>query len=184
MLEKIHQIAMRIRELREIAGLSIETLAKEFKIPAQRYESYESGKIDIPVSFLHKISNRFNVDMTTLLTGKNPRLHIYSLVRKGQGVSVERCKQYKYQSLGYNFIHKKAEPFIVTVDPQPEHEPIPIFSHPGQEFHYLLEGRLKVLIDEHEIILNEGDSLIFDANYKHGIKALDNKPAQFLAVIA
>lgn len=182
MPEKIRNIASRVRELREIAGISPETLSHEFHIPAGKYLEYESGTVDIPVSFLYKVAHKFNVELTDLLTGESPRLHIYSLVRKGKGISVERRKQYKYQNLASNFIHKKAEPFLVTVDP--DFADIPAFnSHPGQEFNYVLEGTLKIIIDGHELILNEGDSLFFDATYEHGMQALNNKPASFLAVI-
>lgn len=183
MSRQIEQIASRIKELREIAGVSMQSLAKKFNIPIETYQAYESGKSDIPVSFLYKISNEFKVEMTALLTGEGPRLHTYALVRKGKGVSVERRKEYKYQSLAYNFVNKKAEPFLVTVEPEPEDSPVHYNTHPGQEFNYVLEGKLKIIIDGHELILNEGDSLYFDSSRNHGMKALDNKPAKFLALI-
>jgi quercetin dioxygenase-like cupin family protein len=96
---------------------------------------------------------------------------------------VERRKQYKYQNLAYNFIHKKAEPFLVTVAPESENTPFHFNSHPGQEFNYVLKGRLKVIIDDNELILEAGDSLFFDSNYPHAMKALDNQTAEFLAII-
>ncbi len=71
----------------------------------------------------------------------------------------------------------------MTVDPDPEDTPIDFNTHPGQEFNYVVEGTLKIVIDNHELILNEGDSLYFDSNYKHGMKALNGKPAKFLAII-
>ncbi len=182
MPEKIRNIASRIRELREIAGISPETLALEFNIPRETYLEYESGNADIPVGFLYKVAHRFNVDLTDLLTGESPKLHVYSLTRKGTGIAVERRKRYKYQSLAYNFVHKKAEPFIVTVDPDSA-EKAAVDSHPGQEFNYVLEGTLKVTIDNHELVLEEGDSLYFDAGCKHGMQAMNNKPARFLAII-
>jgi quercetin dioxygenase-like cupin family protein/DNA-binding XRE family transcriptional regulator len=183
MSEQIKQIAIRIKELREISAISPETLAQEFKLPIETYIEYESGNTDIPVSFLYEIANKFNVELAAILTGDAPKLHTYSVVRKGKGVSVERRKQYKYQSLAYNFIHKKAEPFLVTVDPESEDAPVHINSHPGQEFNYVLEGSLKVIINGRETILNEGDSLFFDSSFNHGMKAMENKPAKFLAVI-
>jgi len=183
MSEQIRVIAERIKELREISGASLETLAKEFNISKETYMEYESGNADIPISFLYKISNRFNVELTAILTGEGPRLHTYSLVRKGKGVSVERRKQYKYQSLAYNFVHKKAEPFLVTVEPEPDGAQVHYNSHPGQEFNYMLEGSMKVIINGYEIILNEGDSLFFDSNLNHGMKVMNNKPARFLAII-
>lgn len=183
MSEQIKQVAARIKELREISGVTPGTLANELGIPRELYQDYESGSVDIPVSLLYEIANRFNVELTDILTGGSPRLHTYALVRKGKGVSIERRKQYKYQSLAYNFIHKKAEPFLVTVDPETDDSPIHYNSHPGQEFNYVLEGTLKVIIDGHEVILDEGDSLFFDSGLNHAMKAMNNKAARFLAVI-
>lgn len=183
MSEHIRQIAARIRELREISGYSLEELANEFNITKEAYAEYESGNVDIPVSFLYEIAGKFKVELTAILTGENPRLHTYCLVRKGKGVSMERTRQYKYQNLAYNFANKKAEPFLVTVDPQPEEASIHFNSHPGQEFNYVIEGTLKIVVNGHEVILNEGDSLYFDSGLKHGMKALNNAPAKFLAII-
>lgn len=183
MSEQIKLIAQRIRELREISGISLEDLAKEFDISSELYQQYESGSVDIPVSFLYEVANKFHVELTAILTGEGPRLHTYSLVRKGKGISVERRKEYKYQNLAYNFIHKKAEPFLVTVEPNDENTPVAYNTHHGQEFNYVIEGTLKVVINDHELILNEGDSLFFDANCKHGMKALHGKTAKFLAII-
>jgi mannose-6-phosphate isomerase-like protein (cupin superfamily) len=183
MQEHLKQIAARIRDLREIAGLTPSALATEFKIPEETYLAYESGAMDIPVSFLYEIAARFGVELAAILTGENPRLHVYSVVRAGKGLSVERRKEYKYQSLAYNFIHKKAEPFLVTVNPDPADTPIHKNSHPGQEFNFLLEGEMEVTVGGHEIVLQPGDALYFDSGYEHGMKALGDKPARFLALI-
>lgn len=181
--EEIKQIAARIKELREIFDVELETLAKEFDIDPGLYESYESGTVDIPVGVLTQIAHRFDVELSSLLTGEEPKLRTYSLTRKGKGVTVERRKAYKYLSLAHNFIDKKAEPFLVTVEPSPEDSPMSLNSHPGQEFNYVLEGSLKIVIGGRELILEEGDSLYFDSTVDHGMKALNGKTARFLAII-
>jgi len=144
MQEQIKQVASRIRELREIFGASVEELARAFQVPEADYRQYESGTVDIPVGILYQIAQRFGVELTTLLTGEEPRLRTYALTRAGQGVSVDRRQQYGYQSLAYNFIGKRSEPFMVTVPPAADDAPEHINSHPGQEFHYVLEGTLRV----------------------------------------
>lgn len=179
---KINEIAQRIKGLREINGVSEESLAKEFNLKVEDYKKYENGEADIPVSFLSLFANRFNVDLTSLITGEEPKLHTYCLVRKDKGPIVERRKEYKYQDLSYNFINKKCETFLVTVDPDDKKE-INCYSHAGQEFNYVIKGSIKVNINGHEIILNEGDSLYFDSSNKHGMIALNNKEAKFLAII-
>jgi transcriptional regulator with XRE-family HTH domain len=183
MTEQIKQIAERIKGLREIYGTSLETLANELGISKDTLLEYETGTVDIPVGYLYKISHKYGIELSTILSGENPRLHVYCVVRKDQGIQVERRKQYKYESLAANFINKKAEPFIVRIDAESDDNPVEFNSHPGQEFNYVIEGSMKITIDNHEIILNEGDSVYYDSSYKHGMKALNNKPVKMLAII-
>ena len=183
MKEKIQFIAERIKELREISGLSAASLAQELGISSNLLLQYESGTVDIPVGFLYKVSHKFDTELTAILTGENPRLHVYCVVRKDKGLSVERRKQYKYESLAANFINKKAEPFIVRIEPDKENAPVEFNSHPGQEFNYVIEGTMKIIVDSHEIVLNEGDSIYYDSSCKHAMKAMDRKPVKMLAIV-
>ena len=181
--EQIKEVAARIHDLREIVSMSAEELAEKLNLPVATYLQFESGQSDIPISVLYGIASACNVELSALLTGENPRLHVYAVVRKDKGISVARRKEYLYQSLGANFIHKKAEPFLVTVKPEADGTPYALNTHPGQEFNFVLHGTLKVIIDAHEVILNEGDALFFDSGYEHGMKALNAEPVQFLAII-
>jgi transcriptional regulator with XRE-family HTH domain len=183
MTEQIQLIADRIKELREISGTSTETLAKDLGITSELFLNYESGTVDIPIGFLYKVAHKFGIELSALFSGENPRLHVYSVVRKDKGLIVERRKQYKYEHLAYNFINKKAEPFIVRIGPNEENAPVEFNSHPGQEFNYVIEGAMKIIIDGHEIILNEGDSIYYDSAYTHAMKALNNKTVKMLAVV-
>jgi mannose-6-phosphate isomerase-like protein (cupin superfamily)/DNA-binding XRE family transcriptional regulator len=183
MLEQIKVIAERVKGLREISGISAETLAKELDLTTEQYLLYESGTVDIPAGFLIKIAQKNNMELSALLSGENPRLHVYCVVRKDKGLNVERRKQYKYEHLAYNFINKKAEPFIVRVEPGTDDAPLEYNSHPGQEFDYVIEGTMKIVIDNHEIILNEGDSVYYDSGYKHAMKALNNVTVKMLTVV-
>lgn len=183
MTENIKQVAMRIRALREIAGESAESIAAALTVSAEEYRKFESGEADIPVSYLYEIANHFKVELTALLTGEEPRLHRYCLVRSGKGPSIERRQEYQYQDLAYNFVHKRMEPFLVAVEPSPGDRPGRFNRHPGQEFNYVLEGTLKVYIDKNEVVLSPGDSLYFDSGCDHAMVALNGKPARFLAII-
>ena len=183
MLEQIKNIADRIRDLREISGMSAEAMAQGLGLPAEIYQKYESGETEIPVSIMYEISNMHNVELTEILTGEAPTLSAWCFVRKGAGVDVERTSKYKYQSLAYNFAHKKSEPFIVTVAPEDDSIPVYLNAHPGQEFNYVVEGVLKIVIRDRELILNEGDSLYFDSASPHGMKAVGGRPAKFIAII-
>jgi transcriptional regulator with XRE-family HTH domain len=183
MTEQIKQIAERIKEIREISGISAETLAEKLGISIDLYLKYEGGNTDIPVGIIFEISEMFNIELSVMLGGDNPKLRIYGVVRNGKGLKLERRKQYKYESLAYNFIHKKAEPFMVTIDPGTDDKLIEFNSHPGQEFNFVVKGTMMTIIDEHEIILNEGDSIYFDSGHKHAMKALNNEQVKFLAIV-
>ncbi|MDR1439413.1 MAG: cupin domain-containing protein [Clostridiales bacterium] len=183
MLEQIKNIADRIRDLREIAGKSVGEAAGEIGVGEELYAKYESGELEIPVSVMYEISMKNNVELTEILTGEAPKLSTWCYVRKGAGADVERVSKYKYQSLAYNFARKKAEPFIVTVLPEDESVPYHLNSHPGQEFNYVIEGTLKIIINGRELTLGEGDSLYFDSSSPHGMKAAGSGPAKFIAII-
>lgn len=183
MQEKSKEIGSRVKELRELSEISIDEMAEEFDITSQKYQKYESGEEEIPASILYEIAHKFKVDMGLLLTGEETRMHIFTVTRNEKGSSVERRKQYKYENLSGRFIHKKAEPFIVTVEPSKTSEKPSTNNHPGQEFNYVLEGSMKLYIHHHEIILNEGDSIFFDSTHDHAMEALNGKKAKFLAVI-
>jgi transcriptional regulator with XRE-family HTH domain len=180
---QIHEIASRIKVLREISGISLETFAHEFEITSVQLAEYESGKTDIPVGYLLKLAHRFHLDLASLLKGDEPKLHVFTVVRKGKGIHVERRKQYQYENLASNFVQKKVEPFIVTIEPKKPDFKLEYNTHAGQEFNYVLEGSVMIIIDEHEIILNQGDSVYFDSGYKHAMKAMNKQKARFLAVI-
>jgi transcriptional regulator with XRE-family HTH domain len=178
---EIREIAKRIKELREIAGITPESLAEHLGIAAATYRQYESGESDIPVSVLYEIGGRFNVQLSEILTGEGPRLHTYCLVRKGAGTKIMRSPSYDYQSLAANFVDKRMEPMLVTVHPEkPQGD---MNSHPGQEFDYVLSGKLGITVDGHELTLEEGDSIYYDSNYPHSMKALGDEPVHFLAII-
>lgn len=181
MEEKIEEIASRVRELRELSNVSVEDMAEYLKVPVETYGCYEDGTLDIPASTLFEIGQRFGVDMNLLLTGEEPRMRIFTVTRRDEGIIVERRKQYKYQNLAGKFVHKKVEPFLVTIEPRKDKPSV--YSHPGQEFAYVLEGSLKLYIHDNEIILTEGDSIYFDSSYGHAMVALNDKPARMLVVV-
>ncbi|WP_296878774.1 helix-turn-helix domain-containing protein [uncultured Methanobrevibacter sp.] len=175
-------IGKRIREMRELSDITVEEIAKDLNIKEETYIQYENAEVDIPASFLYELANIFKVDLGLLLTGEESRMSIFDVTRSNKGVSVNRRKEYTHENLCSNFINKKAETFLVEVDPEEDSVPS-LNSHPGQEFNYVLEGSLKIYIHNNEIVLNEGDSIFFDSTHRHAMIALNDKPAKFLAVI-
>ena len=180
---EIQQIAERLKGLRDALNLSEADCASACEITQEQYQQYENAQADIPVSFLYRFSSAFNIELTTLLTGDDPRMHSYSVTRKGTGAIVERRKEYQYQALNESFIHKKAQPFVVTVDPDLKETEDSGYQHGGQEFNLVLQGKLMIKLNGKELILEKGDSIWFNSSLPHSMRALEGKEAIFLAMI-
>lgn len=183
MTDEIKAIGDRIRGLRDTFNVTAARLASECGISEKELSSYEKGESDIPVGALYSIAKRFRVELTTLLTGDEPHLRNYCLTRRDSGVTVNRRLDYQYKSLAYTFAGRKAEPFLVTVEPKGDAEEVHVNTHNGQEFNYVLSGKLLVRLDGNDLVLGEGDSLFYDSTIPHGMKALDGASARFLACI-
>ena len=180
MNEKIRDIAARIKGLRLLSGLSSEEVARVVNVSVEAYKQYESGEDDIPVSLINELSDYYKVDMTEILTGVSPKLHDVCLVKKGEGLRIERYDQYEFQSLAYKYAKRKIEPLLVTLDPNKSPE---LVTHRGQEFNYCLEGQMMVVIGKDEYVLNPGDSLYFNSLLPHKMLAMNGREARFLTVI-
>ena len=143
----------------------------------------EEGSGELSISNLQKISKRYGIALDVLLFGEEPHMGSYFLTRKGQGMSVERRAEYRYQSLASGFRGRKAEPFIVLVEPRKDDTPLKKNAHEGQEFNVVAEGCMELTLGKKVLILNEGDSIYFDASQPHCMRALNGKPVKMLAVI-
>ena len=84
-LQKLSEVASRIKELRDIMGWSIIEMAEKTDVSEEVYNSYERGQVDIPFSFIHKCALAFDVELTELLEGHSARLSSYTVTRKGKG---------------------------------------------------------------------------------------------------
>ncbi|SHF72606.1 helix-turn-helix domain-containing protein [Dysgonomonas macrotermitis] len=183
MNEELKQIGLRLKGLRDAMELSKEEFAASCDIPLADYIEYEAGKKDFSISLLKRIATQYNVDITTLMFDEEPRMNSYALTRKEKGLEIKRVEDYQYQALASGFANRKADIFVVTVQPKSDDTPIHLSSHSGQEFNLVVKGRLLIHINGKDLILEKGDSLYFDPSLPHGMKALDGKPVKFLAVI-
>ena len=181
MEEQLKQIGERLRGLRDVFDIPVSEMAETIGISAEKYERIEQGELDITISNLMKIAKKYGVSTEELIFAEAPHMKSYYVTRKGQGMSIERTKAYKYQSLVGGFVNHKADVFIVTVEPKPQAHTVYKNTHPGQEFNMVLEGKMELYIAGKTIILEEGDSIYFDSTKPHGMLAVGDKPVKFLA---
>ncbi|WP_319541053.1 XRE family transcriptional regulator [uncultured Pseudodesulfovibrio sp.] len=181
-MEQYKEIAPRLVGLREGIGWTVAEMADLLGLPEDKVAAYESGTIEIPVGYMLDVSRLCRVDLTTLISGREPHLKSYSVVRKDEGYAVDRRKDYDYKSLGYKFAGREMEPFLITVPPKSGEEMVET-AHRGQEFMYVLEGRLEVRLGGESIIVEPGDSLYFSSETPHALRGMDGKEVKFLDVI-
>ncbi|MDR2177534.1 MAG: XRE family transcriptional regulator [Treponema sp.] len=181
---EVKEISGRIKEFREIMAISAIDMARDIGISFETYKQYESGALDIPISVLYKISNRLGTDTTVLLSGEDPRMKTASVCRAGKGIRMERYPGYEYSSLAYNFKGRTMEPLLVTLDTRKL--PAPLVCHSGQEFNYVVKGKVRVSVGTRDYDLEAGDSIYFDAQLPHAQCALESGGgdfAQFITII-
>ena len=185
-LNQLSEVATRIKELREIIGLSVKEMAVTTNVTEEQYVTYESGNVDIPFSFIHKCALAFGVSMTVLLEGRTAKLSNYTVTRKGQGQDTVRDEDgINIANLAPKFKNKLAEPYYVTYkySQGAQNKPIHLTNHSGQEFDIVLNGKLKVQVGDHSEILEEGDSIYYNSSIPHGMMAVDGKDCTFVAVV-
>ena len=93
MSDPIQTVAMRICDLRDIAGLSQEQVAERAGVPLEEYIAYEAGTRDFSFSHLFNIAGVLGVDISDLLTGESPKLKGYILTRAGKASRSSAAKR-------------------------------------------------------------------------------------------
>ncbi len=184
-LMQLSEIATRIKELRDIMGYTVAQMAEKTNVDEAQYLTYESGKADIPFSFIHKCALAFDVEMTELLEGSSAKLSTYTVTRKGQGQETAKEDGIDIANLAPKFKDKLAEPYWVKYEysAEQQNKPIHLTTHSGQEFDLVLSGKLKVQVGTHTEVLEEGDSIYYDSSTPHGMIAVDGKDCVFCAVV-
>ncbi len=184
--DKLYEVALRIKEMREIAGYSAAEMAEKTETALDEYTRLEAGELDFPFSFIHKCAQVFGIGMSDLLEGTtSARLTSYTVTRKGHGQQTAKEDGIHIANLAPKFRSKIAEPYWVRYeyDPSQQNKPIHLATHSGQEFDLIISGKLKVQIGDHTEVLEEGDSIYYDSSTPHGMMAVDGQDCVFCAVV-
>ena len=174
----------RIRAGREKQGFTVEELSAKTGIESHVLAQLEAGETFLPLGQLIKLSKALSLKMSDVIsTGQEA----FTIVRSEQrqsfarfGKSKEDSHGYEYEALAPNKRDRIMEPFIVTLQPAASDEPS---SHDGQEFIYVLEGEMEVVVDDARDVLKPGDSVYYDSTSTHLVRAHGDKPAKILAVL-
>ena len=183
--QKLMEVASRIREMREIFSLSIAEMAEKTEVSIEEYTNYEEGKLDFPFTFIHKCALVFGIGITDLLEGKSANLSSYTITRKGQGQETAKEEGISIKNLAPLFRRKIAEPYWVKYEYNEElqNKPIHLAKHSGQEFDFVMSGKLKVQVGDNVEFLEAGDSIYYNSSTPHGMVAVGGEDCLFVAVV-
>lgn len=181
-------IGLALKALRTKSSLTLQDLAAKTGLSKGLLAEIEEGETIPPVATLLKLANALNVGMAAFFeTGGGPER--VSVTRKGDRIRIKRRPHhhegevdYVYESLETKKPGKHMEPFLVEFMPM-ETADMVFTSHEGEEFLYLLEGRLEFRSDERVEVLLPGDSIYFESERNHSFRALDGKPAKGVVVV-
>ena len=182
---KLQEMAGRIRDLREIEGLTETYMAEETGVSLEEYRACEAGECDLNFAFIYRCAQIFRVDVTDIIEGSSPRLANYTLTRAGEGQHIEHAHGMTYFNMAPHFKKRVAEPLYVLAEYSDEAQlrPIEVTSHEGQECDIVLQGQLKVQVGEHIEILNPGDTIYYNSTAPHGMIATGGKDCIFYAIV-
>ena len=109
---QLMEVALRIREMREIVGFSTAEMAERTGITEEQYLDYERGAVDLPFTFLHKCALAFGVELIQLLEGHSAKLSNYTVTRKGMGLVTASEDGIMIQNMAALFRQKLATPYV------------------------------------------------------------------------
>ena len=179
------RIGSRLKELRRVMGLSMKQLAEKTGLSAPLFSRIENGLVMPSISTLQTISDYLKVDIGYFF--KQEEAKGFVVTRQGER-RIARSKRlwkkrpvYALELLAAGMENPFMEPCIVRALATPEDD-FQMARHDGQEFVFLLEGKLELTLGEKKFVLNEGDAAYFIGEIPHGGKSLSKKPAKTLNV--
>ncbi len=179
MNEKV--IGETIRAIRESKGASLTAVADAAGISKGALSKIEKAQVSAPISTLLRVAKALNVHLSRFFTDPKGSPD-YVVTRKGKAPVITRGGSefgYTYQALALEMSDKLADPFLLTISPGDKRG---IYRHGGEEFIYVLNGKMEMTLGSESFVLNAGDSIYFDPSYKHSCAALGSKPVRMIAV--
>jgi transcriptional regulator with XRE-family HTH domain len=156
-----------IRSLRKRRGLTLKEVANRTGYTESFLSQVERGLTSPSISSLKEIGAALGIALTHFFEKKTKAQRILFL-RRGQGKRMNMpAKRAVFCLLAPNAPERKMDPLFIVMEPgsvQGKER----YSHRGEEFAFLIKGKLEVFVGDKKYILEEGDSLYFDSSLPHG----------------
>ncbi|CCK78839.1 helix-turn-helix domain-containing protein [Desulfobacula toluolica] len=180
----VEEVGKRIKELREERGISIEDLSHLTGFEVSKLQNIESGLEKPQLGTVMKLSKALDSAMGRLASNIGNKL--YSITRKDERKEISRCASktgksnvYSYMSLAPEVQGRHMEALIVQLEKKQDQEGS---IHNGEEFIFVLEGIINLVIGKDTYDLEPGDSAYYLSTTSHVLTAKTDK-ATILAVL-
>jgi len=182
--DPIH-VGEKIKHMRETQGLSIEELAKKTGFDVDMLENVEKENIIPPLGTMIRLSRALNTVMSSLFSSQEEQLN-YSVVRvndqKSAPLPTGRASYHSYIPLAADLKDRHMDPFIVKLNPEKAKDVVPSV-HDGEELIYVIDGEVKITVEDKVEILGLGDALYLKSTTPHVVITNTDKPALILAIM-
>ncbi|KAA9129703.1 helix-turn-helix domain-containing protein [Marinihelvus fidelis] len=185
---KPNTVGQGIRRRRTALGWALKDLSQASGVPLSTLSKVETGAMSLKIEKLLDVCAALGIDVMDLVApGERPagepepvtgRRAITQSATAPETVTANAV----YRHHAHDFAHRRMTPSVIHL--QPGHEP-ELVRHRGEEFIYVLDGRVEVLTEFYTpTVLETGDSIYIDANMAHNVRALDGQPARVLNIAA
>ena len=174
--EKNVPIGKKIKNIRTGKKVSFDNLANETGFSVDYLKKIEAGNMIPTVSSLLQISRALEIDSGYLLREQEAG------VSSREQAIAKRTDNYFYEILTPGAEKKHLKAFRVTIDPMQDHKGVD-YAHEGEEFVYVLSGKIEIMVGEHLNVLKERESLLFNSGIRHQLKNVSKKKAELLVVL-
>ena len=176
--EALSSIAESLRDERTRAGLTLEQLAQRAELSVPHLSRLESGERQPSVAALIALSRALGVSMSTLLGERRgaPAISTYAAggpKHEANGLTIAPCSGFPGSTT--------LEALQITISP--DRQPTEPARHRGEEWVYVVRGRLRLEFDGQLHLLDAGATAHFDANRPHRLGA-EGTAAEVLVVAA
>src|SRR5690554_607790 len=176
------RLGERIKRKRESLHMQLNELAAKVGVSASALSQIEKAKAFPSIITLKSIAESLFTSVGELI-GENEVLTNNPLVRFEDKSFVESnstgASLYLLSNHGNG---KLMDTFLVDMDPGATMTGI-MKNHPGQEFCFLLKGKVEFTLDDKPYILEKSDSFYFNSGRPHSVKNLSKRNSQFLLIV-
>ena len=170
--EVLEAVGPRLRALRRQRDITLADLSETTGISVSTLSRLESGGRRATLELLLPLARAYRVPLDDLVgappTG-DPRIHPRPITRHGQTILPLSRQQGGLQAF------KHVLPAGPAGEPDPQ-------QHEGYEWLYVLSGRLRLVLGEHDIVMPAGEAAEFDTRVPHWFGSATGAAVEFLTI--